>query len=282
MFERVLVGVDGLQGGRDAIALAWLLAAPGGKLTLAHIYGTGVLPGRGADMLLVNQYAAAQELLEQRREECAPDAELAVRFERSVGRGVHELASSRDADLLVVGSRHRGPLGRVLLGDDTSESLNGAPCAVAVAPTGYATSKPVLERIGVGVDRSPESDSALAVAREFAAREGSRVRARAVVSLHSVPNGEAIPDDWPKLAGQLVIEEERRLSALEGVEGEATYGDPAEELVAFSRELDLLVVGSRSYGPLGRLFNGSTSNYLAQRGSCPLLVLPRSAKSADE
>jgi hypothetical protein len=32
------------------------------------------------------------------------------------------------------------------------------------------------------------------------------------------------------------------------------------------------IVGSRSYGPVGRLFNGSTSNYLARRARCPLLV----------
>jgi nucleotide-binding universal stress UspA family protein len=56
-----------------------------------------------------------------------------------------------------------------------------------------------------------------------------------------------------------------------------TYGEPSEELAQFSEELDLLIVGSRSYGPVGRLFNGSTSNYLARRARCPLLVLPRSA-----
>jgi nucleotide-binding universal stress UspA family protein len=47
MFRRVLVGVDGHPNGRDAIALAKLLAAPDGVITLAHIYGQDLLIERG-------------------------------------------------------------------------------------------------------------------------------------------------------------------------------------------------------------------------------------------
>ena len=39
MFVKVLVGVDGLQGGRDAVALARILVAAAGEITLAHVYG---------------------------------------------------------------------------------------------------------------------------------------------------------------------------------------------------------------------------------------------------
>ncbi|HTP21823.1 MAG TPA: universal stress protein [Solirubrobacteraceae bacterium] len=40
--------------------------------------------------------------------------------------------------------------------------------------------------------------------------------------------------------------------------------------------IDLLVVGSRGYGPIGRLVHGSTSRALADAARCPLLVLTRS------
>lgn len=56
-----------------------------------------------------------------------------------------------------------------------------------------------------------------------------------------------------------------------------TYGGPREELVGSARTLDLLIVGSRNYGPLGRLIHGSVSRYLVGHASCPLLVLPRAA-----
>lgn len=69
-----------------------------------------------------------------------------------------------------------------------------------------------------------------------------------------------------------------RIAALGGVEPHAAYGDPVEELTLYSASLDLLVVGSRSYGPLGRLVHGSTAQHLARTARCPLLVLPRSAR----
>ena len=45
--------------------------------------------------------------------------------------------------------------------------------------------------------------------------------------------------------------------------------------------LDLLVVGSRGYGPLSRLVHGSTSQQLARSARCPLLVLTRATRLAD-
>lgn len=277
MFDNVLVGVDGHQGGRDAIALATQLAAPGAEITLAHVYGAGLMPGRGAALLLAGELEDAEELLERERAAASLDAHIMPCAEHSVGRGLHEAAERRAADLLVVGSCHRGLVGRVLIGDDTSGALNGAPCAVAIAPLGYDASFHRISSIGIGYDGSPESGPALAAARELAARHGATIKALVVVSLQSIPYGEPIPDNWPEAANQLMDEELRRLRGFEDVEGDVAYGETSEELASFSEALDLLIVGSRSYGPAGRLFNGSTSNYLARRARCPLLVLPRSA-----
>jgi nucleotide-binding universal stress UspA family protein len=75
----------------------------------------------------------------------------------------------------------------------------------------------------------------------------------------------------------LLKEASARMQQLSGVEGRAAYGLTGEELAAFSDEVDLLVVGSRSYGPAKRLVLGSTSNYLERHARCSLLVLPRLA-----
>lgn len=236
MFTNVLVGADGRRGGRDAIALAKQLVAPGGQIVL----------------------------------------------EPTVGCAMHLAAERMQADLLVVGSSRRGWLGRAFVGDDPRAALNGSPCAVAIAPGGYADSPAQISRIGVGYDGSPESEQALANARELAARNGSTITALAVISLQSIPYGEPIPDNWPEVAKQLVSEERRRLHGFADIDGDATYGEPSDELAAFSEDVNLLIVGSRSYGPIGRLFNGSTSNYLAKRAGCPLLVLPRNSVNGAE
>ena len=277
MFMRVLVGVDGLQGGHDAVALATLLAAPGAEITLAHVYGKGLMPHHGAQVRSA-QSRQSRELLQRERDAVGNNVEVISCAAGSVGRGLHELAERLGADLLVVGSCRRALLGRVLLGDGTTSSLNGAPCAVAIAPMAYASAGRALSSLGVGYDGSPESEQGLDAARELARRYAATVRALSVVSLQSIPYGEPIRENWPDAARQLMDEELRRLRGLGEVEGDVSYGDPSEELAHFSETVDLLVVGSRGYGPVGRLMNGSTSNYLAQRAHCPLLVLPRSAR----
>ena len=60
------------------------------------------------------------------------------------------------------------------------------------------------------------------------------------------------------------------------------YGRPWEELVRFGEQLDLLLVGSRGYGPLGRLFHGGVSDHLARHAPCALLILPRGSVQTGE
>ncbi len=282
MFENVVIGVDGGDGGHDAIALAKELARPNAALTLGHIYGIGSAGGRAAALAMPLQAEASAQLLASERTHPALDADAVSVYESSVSRGLHQLAEQGGADLLVIGSCRRGLLGRVLVGNDTIAALNGAPCAVAIAPAGYAATAHRLSALGVGCDGSAESEQALAAARELAARSGATIKALSVISLQSIPYGESISDNWPDIAKQLMDDELRRLRGLDDVEGEVSYGEPSEELASFGEGLDLLIVGSRSYGPVGRLFNGSTSNYLARRAPCPLLVLPRGAVKAGE
>jgi nucleotide-binding universal stress UspA family protein len=75
----------------------------------------------------------------------------------------------------------------------------------------------------------------------------------------------------------MISEANERLGKLKGVEGHAVYGLAGEELAAFGDEVQLLVVGSRGYGPMKRLILGSTADYLERHARCSLLVLPRSA-----
>jgi nucleotide-binding universal stress UspA family protein len=282
MFSKVLVGVDGRPGGRDAVALAKQLIAPGARVTLAHVYGGNPLFRSGAALVLAAGRKDSEQLLTRERAGASLDAALATHSSASVGRGLHELAERKSADLLVVGSCHRGVLGRVLLGDDTCAALNGAPCAIAIAPGGYAEMSQKLGKLGIGYDGSPESHQALATARALAERHGSTIRALSVVSLQNIPYGEPLPVRWLTIASGLVDDELKRFHDVEDVIGDATYGEPSEELARFGDDVDLLIVGSRSYGPMGRMFNGSTSNYLARRARCPLLVLPRTAAAGDK
>ncbi len=275
MFENVIIGVDGYQGGRDATALARQLAAPEAKLTLAHIYGGHTIGGRASALAMPLEREAGEQALARTLRESGLDAETELVFAESVGRGLHELADQRRADLLVVGSTRHALLGRVLVGDDARAALNGAPCAIAIASRAYAQAPPQLRKLGVGYDDTPESVHALATARGLAARYGSTIQALWVVTLPRVEEEAPIPADWDKAIKRLEEQYAARLAELGEVDGRATYGGPREELAQFAKQLDLLIVGSRNYGPVGRLVHGSVSGYLLGHASCSLLVLPR-------
>lgn len=212
----------------------------------------------------------------------APRARILVApGDGSVGRRLRHLVKTEEPDLLVIGLSGRGTLERGLLWSEVLATLNGAPCAVAIAPVGYAT-RGGLGLIGVGYDGSKESERGLLVARELAGRYGARVKVLAVSSLQSIPYGESIPMSWLSREQRAVDAELARLGGFADAEDEATYGEAREELVELGEHVDLLIVGSRGYGPLRRLVEGSVSSYLAERVRCPLLVLPRRARKKVE
>jgi nucleotide-binding universal stress UspA family protein len=278
MFENVLVGVDGSANGRDAITLASRLADPGGRLTLANVRAGethplhAITPG-----LLAEERDASLKLLERERAEAGVEAELLSLVAASPGAGLHRQAEEQDADLLVVGSCSRGAFGRAMLGDDTRAALNGSPCAVAIAARGYAARPVPIAKVGVAYNGSPESERALAKAREVAEPTRAQIDVLEVVAIPSYAFTGLMAPSIGDSIDLMLTEANARLSKLPGVVGHAVYGLAGEELAAFGKDVDLLVVGSRSYGPVKRLVLGSTSEYLERHARCSLLVLPRPA-----
>jgi nucleotide-binding universal stress UspA family protein len=281
MFSSILVGVDGTPRGRDAIAFATRLAEPAGQVMLAHVHGghgLRAVGGHGGGL----DRDGSQQLL--RDERSAADLDVGVELVSyegsSPGAGLHRLAEERGADVIVVGSSSRGILGRATLGDDTRGALNGAPCAVAIAARAYEQHPFPLAKVGVAYNGSPESDNALQAALELAAPTNADVIALDVVGPSSAGLAGLAPSAYDQTVRLLVAEGKERMGQLRGAQGRAVFGVPGEELATFSAEVDVLVVGSRSYGPLKRLMLGSTSDYLERHARCSLLVLPRAHDAA--
>lgn len=284
MYDTIIVGVDGRQGGRDALTLAAQFANASTTVVAVHAYPREYFLSRGLD----DEYelalrAAATETLERELEAAGVQARRVVVGDSSPARALHRVARDEHGDLIVVGSAHRGRFGRVLAGDVTAAALQGAECPVLVAPSGRAPR--ALEVIGVGFDGSFESHAAVEAARALAEVHDARLRVIDVV-VPAMPGG-AYPTyrpDWDDLARLRREQAERLVADVVGELGDratavVTIGDAADELAHEGNQLDLLVVGSRGYGPLRRLLLGSTSRRLVHGAPCPVLVLPRTAPS---
>jgi nucleotide-binding universal stress UspA family protein len=278
MFRHVVVGIDEDPGSRDALALARALLDKDGRLTLAHVHHGDPRMRTVSPELAATERTRARQLLETVRTEAGDDARLMWTGASSVGRGLHEIAEHDDADLLVVGSSEHSLFGRATLSAHTRDALNGAPCAVALAPAGYRERPGVVREIGAGYDGSPESEHAVVVARRLADELGAKVSAFEAIALpaHLIEGPEPADE---RIDRSLTLARER--IAQLGVEPHAAYGHAAEELALYGASLDLLLLGSRGYGPIGRLFHGSTSQRVALTARCPLLVLARATTDGE-
>ncbi len=113
------------------------------------------------------------------------------------------------------------------------------------------------------------------MAREVAAPTRATVHALEVVMIPTVAYTGIVPPALGDSVDLMVQEANSRMKGMPDVDGHAVYGLAGEELAAFGDQVDILVVGSRNYGPVKRLVLGSTSDYLERHARCSLLVLPR-------
>ncbi len=283
--RQILIGYQDSPEGRDALALGRVLGEIlSGRLTVATVYPwpRGLMTHEDLSNALAvesaDTFTTVHDLLPGLDVETVPVAE------QSISNALGKLAEDRHATVLVVGSCHHGKVGETLLGSTGGSLLHGAPCAVMVAPRGYADrgGKPML-RIGVGFDGSPESWAALETAIAIAERTHGELL---VLSVADYPKyGYATV--WTVMtAGEFQDAERKEMQRTQelalgrvppGVtaEGRLMTGSPGQLLAEASAEVDLMVVGSRGHGPLRRTLLGSTSRQLVSQARSPLLVVPR-------
>jgi nucleotide-binding universal stress UspA family protein len=293
MPEPVIVGFDGSERASDALVLGRALAQTlETRLVVVLAYTPEKwlwAPGTAKPM-----DAGERELAVARAESLLAgldDVEVRTVASRSAAGALHAEAEREHAQILVVGSSHREGLGRLLLGTVTHDALDAAPCPVAVATAGLASKQPLsFARIGVGFDDAAPAHEALAFARLLARR--AQARLHLIWAAHLV--GRALPLAAisyadPNYFREVRAQVEARLEQVAApireeldVHTEIASGGTAGALIKKSERLDLLVLGSRSYGPLARVLLGSISRDVVNRAHCPVLVVPRRTKQPED
>ncbi len=275
----ILVGFDGTPQGYDALELGRVGArALGGRVVVASILEVesawlGVEPD---DAKIADLEAEATRDAARRLE--GTEYEVKVRI-GSPGETLHDLSESDHAVVIVLGPSHRGGVARALLGSVAEGVLQGAPCPVAVAPPDYARRRgnALDGRIAVGYDGGEEARAAAHAAAGIAKATGATIEIIGIMRpLQPSPGrGPYLP-----IAREVVAERlegiAAELKSAPAVRTVLAEGEPAATLAERSAEADLLVVGSRGYGPVRRALLGSVSRAVIHSADCPVLVWPRS------
>lgn len=282
----ILVGVDGSAESDAAVVWATheavLRVMP---ITLMHVVAPVVVGwpvGQLYDAMPQWQEDEAKQAVDRARttlvaslgESDAPE----VRVETIYANVVPTLIdASKQASMIVVGSQGMGALCRILMGSLTTALIHHAHCPVAVirsdADRVVEPNAPVL----VGIDGSPASDAATALAFDEASQRGVEL-----VALHAWSDVGVFPIlgmDWRdrEKQGEEVLAE--RLAGWQerypdvGVQQSLVCDRPTHWLLEASERAQLIVVGSRGRGGFPGMLLGSVSSAVAHSAKVPVILV---------
>jgi nucleotide-binding universal stress UspA family protein len=314
---KILIGVDGSERSEDAVAFGRALAlAARAPVILAMAHRLEPLrPGAEEHEAFLRQ--DAERTLARLAVGLDDVSDVVLRplvANTSPAHALQTTAQEERAGIIVIGSSHTGRLGRVLPGSTAERLLHGAPCPVAVVPLGYRTqtvrSRPV---VGCAYRSTEDGEASLSAAEELALALSASLRVMHVIEpLARLYDSGEMPFDVPEINASIYADPSARLggratrrgaarsparsprppaeralmqrvarlnSTLES-EGTLHSGRPADVLIGLSETVDILVMGSRGYGPLKALLLGGVSGQVIRSAACPVVVVPRRAASA--
>jgi len=215
--------------------------------------------------------------------EAASGEELSVMPERAMTPAIEALVKrSKDARMVVLGSRGLGEFTAGLLGSVTSAVAHHAHSPVAVIREWPRPTDPTaMGNVVVGVDGSAHSAPAIAMAFEEASLRGAdliAVHAWSDVTLSTLTaHDEGLPWASIKAAEQAALAESLAGYSEQypdvGVTKVVLQDRPLHHLLSYADSAQLLVVGSRGRGGFMSMLLGSTSTALLHATECPLLIV---------
>ncbi|MEO8697936.1 MAG: universal stress protein [Acidimicrobiales bacterium] len=287
----IVVGIDGSEGSRSALAWAWEEArrAPDATVVAVAAWLSSVPASSpwfvGYDLPLDLTEITAADL--EATISAVAGERNDVEIERRIVCGSASavlIAEGAVADMLVVGSRGLGGFKGLLLGSVSHQVVTHAPCPTVIVPRieeHDVSAAPTS--IVVGVDGSSNSTAALQWAARRASASGATVHAVYVwrfppIAVAPVPLGMGVPP--PEIIEKAAAEELAGFIAAAELPGDVRVvptireGSPAAVLLEESRHADLLVVGARGHEGFVGLLLGSVATAVAHHATCPIAVIP--------
>jgi len=217
-----------------------------------------------------------------------PDGLAVFRYIRSGDSAAHEVIShcnEHDIDVVILGTRGRTGIGRLLLGSVAERVVREAPCPVLTVPS--RAPDDAVARVLAAVDLSEYSRSVIEHAVALANLHDARLDLLHVVQDVSVPLSYS-----PELAPVMVPGmEERAWQALRELlnqidphlveKAHINIGYPATEILRFAENegVSLIVMATHGLTGIQHLLIGSVAEKVVRKAPCPVLTVRSTGKS---
>lgn len=283
--NHLVIGYEGGPTGHDALRFGerWALASDD-KLIVVTVHPGAAAPGmQRVDAEWVAYEREEADALLQEARSLLPES-LTAEFRRidasSAAHGLHDIAEE-GGTVLVLGARRARGLRRTYPGSTAERLLHGAAIPVAIVPSGYADRKGErLQRVTVAYIDTPDGQAAV----ESAVRITKHLKAELTI-VSVLPDTRMVPSmGEPRrfASGQSETFRQSLDAAVESVgqqvpvTGRLLEGPVVDALVELGADdTDLLIIGSRGYGPVASVLLGGVSSRVVRHARVPVVVIPR-------
>lgn len=287
--RKVIVGVDGSD--RNAAAVEWavgevrirsaqLIAAYAWHIPTLAYSAPYFVPVSADEMAVQGRKILTGAVTKAGADLASVDLRV---VEGNAPKVVRAIAREPGVDLVVVGSRGRGPTADWFLGSTSHSLSHDCPKPLVIVPAGVvaSTAGERVSHIVVGTDGSVGADSAVVWAADEARRTGSLLELVVAWTWTApflpVDTDLSLPMDaaLDKAAQDMLRKTVDRLD-LHGLNVKLTVheGPAGQVLIDRSRDAGMLVVGRRGLGRAREVFLGSVSHECSHRSAVPVVVVP--------
>jgi len=289
--SRILWPTDLSQGAEAAFPYAATLAD-------WHDAELHILHARGAAPASEQEFPLAPDTLAGAVERAGPPSrtvdldDLALRQvafqEDAPGDAIVSYAEQKEIDLVVMGTRERRGLQRLLIGSVTEEVLRTAPCPVLTVRGGEDQSSAWdVSTILAPVDFSEASLQAVRHTRELALTYGARITLLHAIEEVMYPSAyglEMADAPGPEVIDRVedsLAELAREEIGYEHVVVDSTVGYAPSTILDYveANDIDLIVIATHGRSGLERLLLGSVTERVVRRASVPVFVVKSFGKS---
>jgi len=273
--------------GRDVLTFARMWSRASGRpLQVVTVYPSRYFIGIGrtdAEWVSYNR-AEAENLLAEAREFVTDD--VTVEYQpvaaESASRGLHDaMVAAGPGATVIVGSRKTRGVRRTALGSTAGRLLQGAPGPVTLVPWDYETgTADQIRRVAVAFVDTPDGRTALTGAQAMATELSAQLTVITVLPDTRVSPAMGEPHrfaDEQREAFRAALENSLRGSDSSLSARTKLLEGPVVDTLADlgSEDYDVLVCGSRGYGPARSVLLGGVSSRLLRQARLPVVVVPR-------